>query len=468
MSALTRRAWLAGLGLVTASAAGALGYRAWRDREPAAPPARNEAGALVWRNWSGVAHAYPQARAAPASEGELAALLRTAQAPIRAVGAGHSFTALAATQGTLLSLDRLTGLVSHDAATHEAVVRAGTRLGDLGPALSAIGQEMANLPDINRQTLAGAMATGTHGTGQGLRALHGEALSLRIVTPRGDIIDCDTMTNAGLYQCARVGLGAFGIVTQARLRNKALTRIRKRVALVALEEAYEQWPALVAAHRNAEMYVIPFTGLAATIVADETDDPVRPRGPDQDSAFLMALKGLRDWLGWSASARRAAAQALLANTPAEEAVDEGWRLLSNDRPHRFNEMEYHLPADAQIAALREVMGAIETHRSDVFFPIEVRRIAPDEAWLSPFYQRESGSIAVHAYYKDDHQFFFDLIEPIFHRHDGRPHWGKLHSLRAPDLAGLYPRWREAMDVRRELDPDGRLLNDYLRGLLIDA
>jgi FAD/FMN-containing dehydrogenase len=157
---------------------------------------------------------------------------------------------------------------------------------------------------------------------------------------------------------------------------------------------------------------------------------------------------------------------MMGGIKPEEMVDEGWKLLSNDRPVRFNEMEYHLPREAQIPALREVVAAIETHRNDVFFPIEVRTIEPDDAWLSPFYQRPSGSVAVHAYYKDDYQFMFDLIEPIFRRHDGRPHWGKLNSLKAADFAGLYPRWKDAMEIRADLDPQGRFLNPYLRSIFL--
>jgi FAD/FMN-containing dehydrogenase len=204
-----------------------------------------------------------------------------------------------------------------------------------------------------------------------------------------------------------------------------------------------------------------------TITNDVTDLPVRPRGPDVDTETLMALKQLRDWFEFTPSLRRRIAAAELAKIPPEEVVDEGWKLLSNERPVRFNEIEYHLPIDAQIPALREVLNAIETHRKDVFFPIEVRVIAPDDAWLSPFHQRESGSIAVHAYYREDYDFFFSMVEPIFRRHDGRPHWGKLHSLKARDLAELYPRWADAAEVRRALDPQGRMLNDYLQGIFLD-
>jgi FAD/FMN-containing dehydrogenase len=148
----------------------------------------------------------------------------------------------------------------------------------------------------------------------------------------------------------------------------------------------------------------------------------------------------------------------------EEAIDEGWKLLSTERPVRFNEMEFHLPAEVQLIALKEVVKAIETHRSDVFFPVEARRIAPDDAWLSPFQGGARGSIAVHCYYKDEYKFLFSLVEPILRRYGGRPHWGKLNSLTAGDFASLYPHWHDFVQLRRSLDPEGRFLNEYLRGL----
>ena len=181
----------------------------------------------------------------------------------------------------------------------------------------------------------------------------------------------------------------------------------------------------------------------------------------------MSLKMLRDTLGYLPALRRAAAQAAFADQQPTEWVDEGWKLLSNERPVRFNEMEYHLPLEAQIPALREIIAVIEEHRGDVFFPIEARTIRADDAWLSPFHGRDSGSIAVHAYYKDDYQFLFDLIEPIFRAHDGRPHWGKLHSLGARDFAALYPRWSDAAALRQEIDPEGRMLNAHLRKVFLD-
>jgi FAD/FMN-containing dehydrogenase len=175
---------------------------------------------------------------------------------------------------------------------------------------------------------------------------------------------------------------------------------------------------------------------------------------------------LRNLLGFSTALRKRVAHWLLmtVDSAPEQAIDEGWKLLSTERPVRFNEMEFHLPAEVQLTALREVVKAIESYRTDIFFPIELRRIATDDAWLSPFQGGERGSIAVHCYYKDEYKFLFSLVEPIFRRYGGRPHWGKLNSLGGHDLASLYPRWKDFLQVRRELDPSGRFLNSYLRGL----
>ena len=454
----TRRILLGGVGVLAIAAGGLAGRRMWLDREPAALPATDAKGRVVWQNWSGLEHAYPSLRAAPANATELADVLRRAPPPIRPVGAGHSFTALVPTDGTLLSLDRMTGLVSHDAAAATAVVRAGTRLAALGPALAAIGQEMPNLPDINKQSLGGALATGTHGTGKWLTALHGCVTAMRLVTPAGEVIECSRDVRPEVFHAARVGLGAFGVLSEVTLANQPLTRVRKEVRLVETEAVLKDWPALVKRHRNVEFLVLPFTGKSALITHDATDEPIRPRGPDEDTATLMSLKALRDGFEFTPGLRTQLARAALADIPPEIAIDEGWKLLSNERPVRFKEMEYHLPIDQQVGALREIIARIERGATDVFFPIEARIIAPDDAWLSPFYERESGSIAVHAYYKDPHDWMARLVEPVLREAGGRPHWGKLHSLSATDLSALYPEFAQANAVRRSLDPQGRMLN----------
>lgn len=453
-----------GTGAAVVAGGGVAAYKvATGDKpEPPSPPSVDAQGKLLWRNWSGVQHAYPAARLAPKDEGELADALKAAKAPIRPVGAGHSFTALSPTAGTLISLDSLSGVIGWEG--DEAIVRAGTRLGALGPLLAEKGRALPNLPDINKQSLGGALATGTHGAGARIQAMHGSVTGLRLVTPSGKVIDADAKTNPDVFQAARVSLGALGVVTQVRMETSANRRLRRHVWLEPFEEAVSKADQRWAEHRNFEFYAVPFTGLAANISHDETDDPVAPRGPDQDAELLQALQGLRNLLGFSTPLRKAAAHALLSSAKPETAVDEGWKLLSTERPVRFNEMEFHLPVENQLKALREVVGAIEKERPDVFFPIEVRRIAPDDAWLSPFQGGPRGSVAVHAYYRDDFSFLYTLIEPIFRRYDGRPHWGKLHTLNGGQLDAIYPRWKDFLAVRQELDPEGRMLNPYLKGL----
>jgi FAD-linked oxidoreductase len=325
-----------------------------------------------------------------------------------------------------------------------------------------------SLPDINKQSLAGAIGTGTHGTGVGYQAIHGSVTAFRLVTARGDILECSAERNPEVFAAARVGVGAFGVITQVTLQNRPLTRVHKRVYVKPLEQVAAEWPTLAKAHDKVEFFAFPFSGAAAVIATDQTDAPLKPRGPDQDTDTLLSLKRLRDLLGPLPGLRRRITYALMTGLPPEESVDDSWKLLSNERPVRFNEMEFHLPRETQMVALREVMQVIERGHNDVFFPLEVRSIAPDDAWLSPFYGRESGSLAIHAYYKDEYQRLFAAVEPILRRHGGRPHWGKLHSLKARELAALYPRWKDAMEVRRTLDPDGRFLNAHLRELFIDG
>lgn len=457
-----RRVLLGGAGLLALGVGGLAGRRMWLSREPELPDAINADGRALWSNWAGNAYAYPAARAAPANEAELAALLPGAKTPIRPVGSGHSFTELVPTEGTLLSLDRLSGLVSHDATAMTATVRAGTKLSALGPLLAGIGQEMPNLPDINKQTLAGALATGTHGTGKGVKAIHGEVTAMRLVLPNGEVAECSRELRPELFHAARVSLGAFGVVSEVTLQNRPLERVKKIVSLVDTEEMLRQWPALAEKHRNAEFLVLPFTGKSALITHDTTNEPVRPRGPDGDTDTLMDLKSLRDLFEFAPELRKKAAQSAMADIPPDIAIDEGWKLLSNERPVRFKEMEYHLPITEQVGALREIIRRIESDARGVFFPIEARIIAPDDAWLSPFYERESGSIAVHAWYKEDHDWMFRLAEPVFREAGGRPHWGKLHSLGAQEFKQLYPQFAEADAVRRSVDPDGRMLNPFLK------
>ena len=420
---------------------------------------------LPWQNWSGYQHCLPAERIAPASLDELVAVMKQAPGPVRPVGAGHSFAPLVPTEGTVVSLRHFEGLLAHDATAMTATLGAGTRLGDLGEPLAAAGQALFNMPDIDEQSLAGAMATATHGTGAKLGALHSYVTALTLVTPRGEVLECSRERNAEVFGAARVSLGALGVVTQVTLRNAPTHVLKRRVWLEPADALLERFDELAARHHSFEMYLIPHCPKAVGITIDPTTDPVRPRGAEQDNDAVMDMKRLRDWAAWWPGLRRSLLDAATAGFEPEEAVDVWHRMFPSTRAVRFNEMEFHLPREALLAAARQVREAVESRHPEIFFPIELRTVKGDDAWLSPFSGHEaSGSIAVHHYHLEDPLPCFATVEALLRPLGGRPHWGKMHTLGAQDLAARYPRWGDFLRVRRELDPQGRMLNPHLRGL----
>ncbi len=456
-----RTAIVGGVGAAAIGAAGVAGLALSAGDPPEVQLPAVPLGKARWSNWSGLQTCVPEAIAVPADLNELRDILRRSSGPVRPTGAGHSFTALVPTPGTVLSLDRLNALASHDPQNLTASVGAGVRLFALGEMLERIGQSMNALPDINKQSLAGAIATATHGAGRAFGSLASAVSGLQLMTADGNIVECDAVNNAELFAAACVSLGALGVITQVRLQNRARLRLKRRTWFEPVADALAAAEARSREFRHFEFYYVTFTGMAYCIAHDETKEPETPRRLNAENEGTEQLMTLRDWLSWAPWLRRMVAQGLIANQDTESVIGPAWRLLSTDRPKRFNEMEYHLPRDALRPCLEKVIAAVERH-DEVYFPIETRFVNADKAWLSPFHDRASASIAVHMGHTQNHSFFFSEIEPIFRRFDGRPHWGKLHSLGAGDFETLYSRWRDFEAVRRTHDPTGRFLNPHLR------
>jgi hypothetical protein len=217
-------------------------------------------------------------------------------------------------------------------------------------------------------------------------------------------------------------------------------------------------------HRNFEFYYIPFSGMGFTDVHDITDEPLGSTEKIDSNESVQDLKLARDWLQGSPKLRELVLSSIVKTLDDEVMVESSWKNYASERNVRFNEMEYHLPREHGLQALREVRTALETQHPEVFFPIEVRFIKGDDIWLSPFHQRDTCSIAVHRYFEEDYKPYFKTIEPIFRKYEGRPHWGKLNTLQRDDFRKLYPRWDDFVEVRRTVDPNGRFLNPYLAGL----
>lgn len=419
---------------------------------------------LPWRNWSGSQQCLPEQRVAPASLAELQELLASGSGVVRPVGAGHSFSALVPTDGTLVSLSRLAGVTAVDAGSLQATIGGGSRLGDIGQPLQDAGQALLNMPDIDEQTLAGCIATATHGTGSGLGCMSSFVTGLQLVDARGQVLECDADNNPELFQAARVSLGSLGLITQVRMQNRAPYRLRRETVWMELEDILDNAEAMADKHRNFEFYYVPFSGWGFTDSHDITDEAIGSTDKEDPNEGVMSLKSVRDWMESVPALRRFALATYASLLDKEVTVGNSWSNYANERNVRFNEMEYHLPRESGLQALREVINTLESSHHQVFFPLEVRFVKADDIWLSPFYGRDSISIAVHRYFEEDYQPYFNALEPIFRKYGGRPHWGKLNTLTARDFRELYPHWDDFAEIRRQMDPGGRFLNPYLSRL----
>ncbi len=418
-----------------------------------------------WSNWSGGVRFHPAQHRAPSDQDELSGLVKHSQ-KVRVVGAGHSFTPIMATDGLLLSLDNISGLVSHDTQRLEATVWGGTRLYQLGPLLQDIGQALPNMGDIDRQSIAGAVSTSTHGSGMNLGSLSAGVVALRLVLANGEVLECSRTKNPAVFDAARVSMGTLGILSQLTLQNVPRYRLEEKVRVVALEELLSQLPQLAQENRHLDCHVFPFS---QQVMVKTINPTTLPAGKTEVNSFVENTV-----LQWACEVSRTLPA---LNGPLQRLVGflvgssrrvgESYKIFVTPREVRFNEMEYHVPAEQGPECLAEVCATIRTSGMQVFFPIEYRYVAGDDIWLSPFQGGQRASIAVHQYFKQDPEPLFRLVEPIFWRYGGRPHWGKLHTLQASRLRELYPHWQDFQHLRNELDPHGKFLNPYLQRVFED-
>lgn len=395
----------------------------------------------TWSNWSGSVTCQPRQIAMPISEAAVAELVKQAARAgqvVRVTGSGHSFLPLCATDDVLISLDNLAGIESADRERLEATIFAGTKLHALGEPLAAHGMALANQGDIDRQSLAGAVSTGTHGTGPTLGSFSTQVVGLRIVTAEGELLELDLDRDADVMAAARTSLGALGVTTAIRLRVLPAYRLHEKLWQEPIDECLARLDERIAATRHFEFFWYQATDLAHAKSLHPTDQPPDklPRATSEPSGEL-------------------------ANTPGER-IDHSYRVFPSSRENRFNEMEYSVPAEQGPACFREIRELMRTRHPHVTWPVEYRTLAADEIDLSTSQGRETVTLSIHQANTLEHRAFFADAEVIFRRHDGRPHWAKMHSLTAAELAPLYPRWDHFQTIRRQLDPGGVFMNEHLK------
>lgn len=394
-----------------------------------------------WSNWSGSVRCEPSALLAPASEDGVQAAVREAAVAglrVRVAGTGHSFVPICATDGMLLDLQNLSGLVSVDRGYGTATFWAGTKIWQMGEPLLAHGFALANQGDIDKQAIAGAIGTATHGTGAALGNLSSMVTALRIVTADGSILQVDD-TDPEALLAARVSLGALGVVSQVTMRVVPAYRLHEKSWPEPFDECIERLDERIAANRHFEFWWAPPIDMCAMKTLNPTGEEIGVRESEPPTGLLKRYIN-------------------------PERVDWSYRIFPSERTNLFNEIEFSIPAEAGPACVRELRDMMKTRHADVLWPIEYRTVAPDDALLSPHQGRPSVTISLHQAADLPHGPFFADAQAVLRAHGGRPHWGKWHTLLAADLAQLYPDWDRFQAVRRRLDPAGLFLNEHLRGI----
>lgn len=419
---------------------------------------------LAWQNWSGNQSCQPTSRHTPKNEAGLAELIKNSGTdPLRFVGSGHSFSSLVPTDHTLLSLARFRGVQNIDNNNGTATIGGGTTLSRIGDPLWDEGFALRNMPDIDMQSLAGAIATGTHGTGIKFGSMSDEITGLRLVTANGDVLSCSAVENSELFEAARLNLGVLGAVTSVDIKVQPKFYIEENIWVLPIKEALASAEAMRDQHRHFEMYFFPHADYVLMITLDEVDQPApaSEQNHTEGDQSLLEIAELTDTFPWIKSF---ILNFLIKDVEPSQRSNRSYKIYGNVRNIRFNETEYSVPAEKGLDCISEILDTIKKQNIDIIFPIEYRYIKNDNIWLSPYYQRDGCAISCHNFHDRDYKAYFKSIEPVFKKYAGRPHWGKINTLNKTDFAAMYPNWEAFNRVRQQLDPSNRLLNQYLASL----
>lgn len=421
-----------------------------------------------WVNWAGDQSCRPARIVRPRGREELAAAIASAAAAgekVRVAGSGHSFTEAALTGGTMVRLEALSGVLDADRDSGLVRVGGGTVLAELNEELARLGLAMENLGDIDRQTIAGAISTGTHGTGAQLRNISAQVEGMELVLGDGSVRHLNAATDPELLRAARVGVGALGAISAVTLRCVPAFDLLRVDSPHPREEVLDSFQERADAHEHFELFTFPYADSALVLERNRLEGPPRPRG--RGAAYLNDVV-LENWALEALAATGKAIPRLIPTlsrlagrlASGSRTSDRSDRVFANERRVRFTEMEYALPREHGPEAARRVVEWVRANRYPVFFPIEMRVSAGDDASLSPAHGRDTAYVAVHQYRGMEWRSYFEAVEAIMDSYGGRPHWGKRHFQTAATLAPRYPAWEEFQRARNLLDPGRVFANEY--------
>jgi FAD-linked oxidoreductase len=353
----------------------------------------------------------------------------------------------------------------------QATILAGTKLKALGEQLLSNGMAQKNLGDIDVQSIAGATSTGTHGSGVTFGSVSTQIVEITLVTAKGDVVVCSENQNQEIFKAAQVAMGSLGIVVKVKLQLIPAYKLKYVREKGTFDDCLANLEKLKSENRNFEFYWFPHTNGVQIKTLNVTDEePTKSSFMKYFNDMVLengAFKVLSEMCRLMPSLCRTVCKISAAGVSTGVDINHSNRIYATPRLVKFQEMEYNLPAEHAVAALKEIRDSITSNNFRVHFPIEVRFVKADDMYLSPAYQRDSVYIAVHMYKGMEYKTYFDAMETIFKKYNGRPHWGKMHTRTAKELSQLYPMWNKFQEIRTQLDPEGLFLNDYMKKLMVN-
>lgn len=448
----------------------------------------------LWKTWGHRHESTPSRIFSPRSINELQEFVRehavqahggeqnqhTGKTPrIKVVGASKSTSAIAQPSELMVSLHYLTGASSVSVSERRATFLAGTTVREANNILAQYGLAFENLGRLDQQTLAGAVSTGTHGSGFGFGGFSTQVRELSLVTASGELLTCSSTQNPQIFRAALVGLGALGILVSLTFDVVPMFRIHAEERGRAFNAIVPSFHERAKGADHYEFSWFPGANEVRTrrltrlpLLTDGYMNPqakvsqARRHGGDyllNNGVFeAMSLVGttipatqgaLNKVSNWGKGNRRYA--------------DFAPRVFTQNRTVRQNSMEYAFDIEQFEAVIYDLQEHLTVQKTDSSFPLSVSVAAADNIPLSPAYGRETVYISARTYWRADCEEYFAGLEKIFNAHQGRPHWGQWHSLNAAQLRALYPEFDSFVSLRTQMDPNGMFLNPYLQKVLLD-
>lgn len=422
----------------------------------------------TWKNWSGNVKCTPNKIVKATDVEQIQQLVKEAnhkKTKIRVVASGHSFTPVCVTNQIMLDISELNGVASVDKSKKQMTFWAGTSVRQAGILALKNGMAQENLGDFDKQTLAGATATGTHGTGINLTGIAKQVIAFWIVNSNGELIECSEEKNTTIFKAGRVSIGTLGVIVKVKLQMVSAYKLKCETGVINMISILPTIPEMLQKNRNLEFFYFPMTEKALYKKLNITDEPIKDSKIknyiNQHLIENVALKLVCEATSAFKWNTQKVNQVMASLLGSDVRINYYNKILATERNVKFLEMEYNIPASQFTPFFKELYHLMNTKKFPVFLPIEIRWVKKDDIWLSPTYKRDAVYIAIHTYHKASIPEYFDEVEKLAMKYEGRPHWGKMHNQTTTYLKKVYPKWDDFMELREQLDPNRIFINEYM-------